>query len=345
MKTTKGRDDYLIGAFAVGSRSSKALLNLFTYKRANRFVKKRKMGHPPAVRDSKVATERVKDLNEIDLIVVRISHGASIEMISHPTTFEIEEQLNKIKTTLAEAASADTICRALSQLTRLFKCMDDLLTSSTTQVLLSREQNKKWVDELVDESVKFLDICGSISEMLSEFKGHNKDLVCGLRRRKGELSVENSIKKYNCFRKKMKKDVRGLIGSLKQVDKLINSGSSMVVNSDNHQLAAVIKSVTGVSKVIIMVLESLLTFICVPVSKPCRWSVLVSKLMHKGIVACEDQLENGMGNEFERSDTALSKYGMGNVQIAECSLERLGGQIESMEGGIDHPKKVEINPS
>ncbi|KAI3704491.1 hypothetical protein L1987_74712 [Smallanthus sonchifolius] len=263
------------------------------------------------------------------------TRSISFPCISHPTTFEIEEQLNMIKTTVAEAASADAICSALFQMTRLYKCMNVLLTSSTTKVLLSREQNKKWVDELVDESVKFLDICGSISDMLSEFKGHNKELVCGLRRRKGELSVENSIKKYNCFRKKMKKDVRGLIGSLKQVDKLINSGGSMVIDSDNHQLAAVIKAVTGVSKVTIMVLESLLTFICVPVSKPGRWSVLVSKLMHKGIMACEDQLENGNVNEFERSDGALSKYGMRNVQIAECSLERLGGQIESMESGVE----------
>ncbi|MFS7954956.1 hypothetical protein Hanom_Chr07g00636771 [Helianthus anomalus] len=81
----------------------------------------------------------------------------------------------------------------------------------------------------------------------------------------------------------------------------------MVVKSesDNHQLAAVIKAVIGVSEVIILVLESLLMFICAPVSKPKRWSLVVSKLMHKGSVACEDQHENGDANEFERTDAAL----------------------------------------
>ncbi|MFS7996281.1 hypothetical protein Hanom_Chr12g01128131 [Helianthus anomalus] len=107
----------------------------------------------------------------------------------------------------------------------------------------SHEQNKKRVNELVDESVKFLDICGSISEMLSEIKGHSRDLVCALGRRMGDhLIIENNIMKYNCFRKKLKKHVKGLITSLKQVDNLSAGGGSVVVDSNNHQLAAVIRA-------------------------------------------------------------------------------------------------------
>ncbi|KAM0067770.1 hypothetical protein Hdeb2414_s0002g00065231 [Helianthus debilis subsp. tardiflorus] len=181
---------------------------------------------------------------------IRSTKSISLPGRSHPITLEIDELLNKIKTTGAEAVSAGAICSGLSQLSRLYKCMDDLLTSSNTQVMMSCEQNKKWVDEFVDESVKFLDVCGGISDMMSEIKGHYKDLLCSLRRRKGELSVENSIMKYSCFRKKMKKDIKRLTGSLKQVDNINNGGGSMVVKSesDNHQLAAVIKAVIGVSE-------------------------------------------------------------------------------------------------
>ncbi|KAJ0556815.1 hypothetical protein HanIR_Chr07g0318121 [Helianthus annuus] len=158
------------------------------------------------------------------------------------------------------------------------------------------------------------------------------------------MSFENCMEKYNCFRKKMRKDVKMFIGSLKQVDNMINGGGgdSVVVDSDNHQLVAVIRVVIGVSEVTILVLESLLMFFCVPVSKTNRWSLVVSKFLHKGIVACEDQQENGIGNEFERIDAALTrlcKYGvsseMRNVQIAQCRLDRFGAQIESMEGGLD----------
>ncbi|XP_076887831.1 uncharacterized protein LOC143538080 [Bidens hawaiensis] len=261
----------------------------------------------------------------------------SLPCRSHPIAFEIEELLNKIKTTAAEAASADTICSGLSQLSRLYKCMDELLTSSTTKAFMSREQNKNWVDGFVDESVKLLDICGSTSDMLSEVKGHNRELVSALRRRKqGGLTFQNSMEKYNCFTRKMKKVIKRLIGSLKQV----NNGDPMVVDSHNHhQLAAVISAVIGVSEMTILVFESLLMFFCVPVSKPNRWSLVVSTLMHKVTVACEYQHENGIGNEFERSGAALRvlcKFGFSrNVQIVECSLERLGAQIENMEGGLE----------
>ncbi|KAM0067768.1 hypothetical protein Hdeb2414_s0002g00065211 [Helianthus debilis subsp. tardiflorus] len=268
----------------------------------------------------------------------------SLPCRSHPTTLEIEELLSKIKTTVAEASSAEAICNNLSQLTGLYKCMNNLLASPTTQVLMSHEQNKKWVHELVDESVKFLDICGSISEMLSEIKGHSRDLVCALRRRMGDQRItENSIMKYNCFRKKLKKHVKGLNTSLKQVDNLSAGGGSVVVDSNNHHLAAVIRAVIGVSEMTILGFESLLMFFSASVPKPNRWSTVVSKIMHKEMVACEDQKENGSVNDFENIDAALKilcKFGFcsekGNhVQIAQCRLERVGAHIERMESGLE----------
>ncbi|GJV14343.1 BPS1, chloroplastic-like protein [Tanacetum coccineum] len=261
----------------------------------------------------------------------------SLPCRSHPTTFQIEELLNKIKTTSSEAVSTDAICSSLSQMTTLYKCMDNLLTSSTTQILMSSEQNKKWVDELVDESVKFLDICGNVRDMLSEIKDHNRDLYSALRRRKKDSNVVDSVMKYNCFRKKMKKNVKGLVANLKQVDNMVTG-----FGSDDHQLAAMMRAVVGVSEVTIMVLESLLTFFCVPVSKPNRWSVVVSKLTHKGRVACEEQPEQGVVNELESIDAALnvlckhkSSCDPENVHIAQCGLETLKAEIESIESGLE----------
>ncbi|KAK9071467.1 hypothetical protein SSX86_010036 [Deinandra increscens subsp. villosa] len=272
----------------------------------------------------------------------------SLPSRSHPTTFEIEELLNKIKATVleAETASGEAICGDLSRLAGLYKCMNNLLTSSTTtQVLMSHGENKKWVDELVDESVEFLDVCGGISDMVAEIKDHSRDLVGALRRKGGKLVIENSIMKYNWFRKKMKKDVKMLVGKLKQVDNMINNGGSVVVDhSDNYHLSAVIRAVIGVSEVTVLVFESLLTFFSGSVSnsKPNRWSVVVSKLMHREMVACEDQKENESLGEFGGIDVALRllcKYGVssesGNAQIAQCRLERLVVEIERMESGLE----------
>ncbi|XP_024983084.1 protein BPS1, chloroplastic-like [Cynara cardunculus var. scolymus] len=270
----------------------------------------------------------------------------SLPCRSHPTTLRIEELLNRIKTTSASSSSsrpsAEIITSGLSQLTELYKCMDDLLNSSTIRVLMARQQNEKWVDDLIDESVKFLDICGSIWDMLSQIKEQIRDLQCALRRRNGELSSENGIAKYVCFRKKMKKDVKGLVASLKQVENM-TSGVSVVVDSDSHQLAAVMKAVLGVGEMTISVFESLLMFFSMPaVSKTNRWSFVVSKLIHKGMVACEGQQKQGTVNELERIDAALQslcKYRSssegGNVQTAQSRLELLGAQIDSMDSGLE----------
>ncbi|XP_076887830.1 uncharacterized protein LOC143538078 [Bidens hawaiensis] len=258
----------------------------------------------------------------------------SLPCRSHPTTLEIEQLLSNIKTTVADTSSAEAICSSLSQLTGLYNCMNNLLNSSSIQVLMSSGQIKKWVNELVDESVRFLDICGSISDILSEVKDHIRDLVCALRRRNCDhLIIENCIMEYNCFRKKMRKHVKGLTSSLKQVDNF-SSGGSVVVDSDNHQLAEVIRAVIGVSEMTILVFESLFAFFSGSVSKPNRWSIVVSKLMHKEMVACEDQKVNGSVNDFESIDAALRilcKYGTinnnGNVQIVQCRLESVGAHI------------------
>ncbi|KAI3747685.1 hypothetical protein L6452_10265 [Arctium lappa] len=264
----------------------------------------------------------------------------SLPCRSHPITLRIEQELNAAKTdAVASKPSAETICSGLSQLMELYKCMDDLLNSPATRVLISRQQNMKFVEDLIEESMKFLDVCGSIKDMLSQMKEHIRDLHCALRRRKGELNSENSAIKYNCFRKKMKKDVKGLVASLKQVDNnMTGDDSFVVVDSVDHQLAAVIKAVIGVSEMTVSVFESLLSFFSLPISKPNRWSLVVSNLIHKGMVACEEQQEQVVLNELNSLDAALQtlcRYGsstqLDNMQIAKCRLERVEVQLECME--------------
>nr|GEZ23269.1 hypothetical protein [Tanacetum cinerariifolium] len=266
----------------------------------------------------------------------------SLPCRSHPTTNRIEQELNEAKAAATAATSkpsAETICSCLSQLIELYKCMDDLLNSSCVNVLVSRQQNKKWVEELIEESVTFLDVCGGIRDLVIEMKYHTRDIMCALRRRKGDVNVENSVTKYNCLRKKMRKDVKMLVASLKQVDNMVTDGASMLVDSDN-QLVAVIKAIIGVSEVTVSVFESLLMLFYMPISKPNKWSVVVSKLIHKGMVACEDQ--QGILNEFESIDDALQtlcKYESASqgdkMQNAKCRLERLETQLECMENRLE----------
>ncbi|KAK2991953.1 hypothetical protein RJ640_027844 [Escallonia rubra] len=259
----------------------------------------------------------------------------SLPSRSHPSTLRIEEELNKLKTREALSDStAEMICTGLSGMEELHKCMGDLLSLPLTQQALSVHQQEVSTKELLDESLRLLDICGITRDAMSQIKEHVRDLQSSLRRKKGELSIESSIVKFTSFRKKMKKDARRSIAVLKSMG--YEMESSPVLDLDHH-LGAVIRVLRAVSAVSISIFQSLLLFLSVPVLKksPSRWSV-ISKLMSKG-AACENQLDSM--NELERVDAALCslwKYGSFNedkMKTAQSRLEVLEARIEGIENG------------
>ncbi|KAM7520022.1 hypothetical protein LguiB_018984 [Lonicera macranthoides] len=228
----------------------------------------------------------------------------SFPSTSHPTTLRVEAQLKKVQT--SATPTADGICNGLSSLEDLYKSVDDLLNLPQTQQALSHYQNEKWVDEFLDGSVRILDICGSLRDLMSQIKENVRDLQSALRRRKGDLSLESSITKYTSFQKKMKKETKRFIASLKQME--AKTAASAILDVDHH-VSAVIILLRKVSTVGFSIFQSALLFVSVPVSKPKlrKWS-LVSKLIYKSKVACEIQLEN---------------------------VERLEGSIEGIENGLE----------
>ncbi|KAM7524008.1 hypothetical protein LguiA_013910 [Lonicera macranthoides] len=265
--------------------------------------------------------------------------SVSLPTRSHPTTLRIDEELKKLDACESSSTlpTAGTVSNGLIGLENLYKCVDELLNLPSTQQVISQYKLEKWVDELMDGSVRLLDTCGNTKDLVSQMKVHLGDVRSCLRRRKGESSIESSITKFTSFRKKMKKDVKKLIGYLKQMDNEIVG--SRILDLDQH-VSAVIRVLREVSAMSIYIFQSLLAFLSVPVSKPnqTKW-LLVSNLMRKGRVACEGQVDNG--NELERVDAALSslcKYGSSEtekMQIAQKKLEVLEARVEEIESGLE----------
>ncbi|CBI14780.3 unnamed protein product, partial [Vitis vinifera] len=112
----------------------------------------------------------------------------SLPSRSHPTTLKIQEELNKLRTLEASSTSTlETICNGLSGLQELYKCLDELLGLPSTQQALSHHQHEKWVNDLLDGPVRILDVCGSVRDVIAQFKEKIRDLQSALRRRKGDL--------------------------------------------------------------------------------------------------------------------------------------------------------------
>ncbi|KAK2991958.1 hypothetical protein RJ640_027849 [Escallonia rubra] len=262
----------------------------------------------------------------------------SLPSRSHPSALRLEEQLNKLKTweEAASTATADMICSSLSATEELYECLDDLLGLPLTQQALSLHQHEEWANELLDGSVRLLDICSAAREFMSQLSKHASDLQSALRRRKGDSSMESSIAKYTSFRRKMKKESKRLLAVLKRMDNKI--GASSMINQD-HCLEMMIRVLKEVSTRTISIFQSLLLFLSVPISKPkpAKWSML-SKLMHKGVITCEEEQENV--NQLESVDAALwslCRYGSNegqNVQIAQNRLEALEADIQGFENAL-----------
>ncbi|XAR73710.1 hypothetical protein NMG60_11007774 [Bertholletia excelsa] len=265
---------------------------------------------------------------------LREIRSISLPCRSNPRTVRIGEELNKVKAWAAPSApTSRTIRDGLSGLAVLYRCAEELLSLSATQQALFRHQNELWVDEFQDLFLSLLDICGNSRDFLAKINENGRELQSSRRRRKGDPSIEASIARYTSLGKKLKKETRKLILDLKQMETKIEPSQPQ---EQDHHVSSVVRALREVIAVSFFVLQSLLLFLTVPRAR--GWSV-VSKLLHKGAVAYENQQENV--NELERVDDALQALYRNNssegdkVKVAQDSLKSLEESVETIEIGLE----------
>ncbi|XP_077219643.1 uncharacterized protein LOC143853797 [Tasmannia lanceolata] len=124
-------------------------------------------------------------------------HVLSISMPtrSHLFVSKVQEEIEKLKTWETLPKSSSTICIGLSGLKDLYNCVEDLLQLPLTQQVLFTHQQEKWMEEMLDGSVRLLDMCGITRDILIQMKGQVVDLNSALRR---SSNVEGIIGAYIC---------------------------------------------------------------------------------------------------------------------------------------------------
>ncbi|KAJ6403046.1 hypothetical protein OIU84_015043 [Salix udensis] len=230
------------------------------------------------------------------------SHTRSNSLPSrpHPLTSQINEHFSRLNA--SQATSSSLVCQKLCSLQDLHDCVDRLILLPLTQKSLAQEQNEKWVDDVLDGSLRVLDVCSMARDALLQTKEYAQEIQSIMRRRRGnEIGFSGEIKTYLILRKVVKKKIHKALRDLKN----LGNKSSFSPFNEDQEAVAIANMLKEVEVVTLIELESLLTLISGgsrAQSKLSDWS-LVSKLMHPRRISRE--AEETEVNEFEKLDSAL----------------------------------------
>ncbi|XP_028767915.1 uncharacterized protein LOC114725554 [Neltuma alba] len=236
----------------------------------------------------------------------------------HPLVSQFEEHLNRLKSS-DSASSSSSLSHKLSGLQDLQDSSDKLLQLSTTQQVLAKDCSQKWVDELLDGSLRLLDICSTAKDCLMRSKESVYEIQSTIRRRGAEAASTDGAGNYLASRKNVKKAIQKALGNIKG---LRNYPIVSSANKENDMLSLLKEAEAATMST----LESLLYFISDPKgqSKRSKWSA-ISQLMKPKRVACDSQ-EIGT-NEFEKVDAALKSL----TSQKHPSTHNFEGDLENLE--------------
>lgn len=254
----------------------------------------------------------------------------------HPVILQCNEHLDKLG--CYDASSSSSLLRQkLSSLQDLHDCIEKLVQLPLTQQALVHESQEKWVDDLLDGSLRLLDACTAAKDVLLHTKECTHELQSIIRRRRGggevELTVE--VKKFLTSRKVMRKAINKALENLKGN---ANKNNLSITNKD-YQTLALVSLLIDAEVATLSIFESLLNYFSGSTqSKRSSWA-LVSKLMQNKRAG--NAAQGADENEFAKVDAALQFLAFNlaskstDISDLQKKLEKLGSCIHDLEEGLD----------
>ncbi|BAT90939.1 hypothetical protein VIGAN_06223600 [Vigna angularis var. angularis] len=254
----------------------------------------------------------------------------------HPLILQCNEHLDRLKASHETSSSSSTLSQKLGGLQDLHECVENLFQLPLTQEALHRESQENWVDELLNGSLRLLDVCTTAKDSLLHTKECMRELQSIMRRRKGgEVELRSEIKKFLTSRKVVKKAISKALANLKGTPRKCSMSSP--ANKDN-QTVALVNLMENVEVVTLSAFQTLLHLISGSAqSKSSSWS-LVSKLMQTKQVGCSKLADEC---EFAQLDEALqscmfshtSKFD--NISRLQNQLEKVESLVQDLEEGFE----------
>ena len=217
---------------------------------------------------------------------------------SHPVVDQLNEELCRLRS--SQGASTSSMTNKLTGLKDLYKCVDEFLQ-------LPQSQIKTGLDEVLDGSLRLIDICSTSLDVLVQSKERLLDIQSVLRRRcNGGLNFTNEFSEYIKTRKLVKRVVKKCFKDIQEIVKMNEA------NAKESKLK-------DVQSVTVDVFKSLLSYI--GGSQKSNWSF--SKLVH----ANKAQKETKSISAFDAIDSTVELSQLikleSEIQVIEQDLEWL----------------------
>lgn len=262
----------------------------------------------------------------------------------HPSSERVEALLNHLKPHHPKSISsticleADTIQSDLVALAELYNCMEELFHSPLTQQTLVHYKNGKLVEEALCGSVTLLDACGTARDLLLALKEHVQTLQSAIRRRRGDSSIESSIRAYENFKRKAKKEIAKQLGAMKRMENKIHCFS--LSGQQDQCVIFLARVLREASTITISIFRSCLLYLSMQGLRT-KTSSLISKLKPSKLFSSEKEQKNT--NEVaDLNATMLYLLGRGKCGDAKAEvqgtlrvLETLNDSVDGLEGGLD----------
>ncbi|QCD88565.1 uncharacterized protein LOC114169086 [Vigna unguiculata] len=245
----------------------------------------------------------------------------------HPLILQCNEHLERLKASNETSSSSSTLSHKLGLLQDLHECVEKLFQLPLTQEALHRESEENWVEELLNGSLRLLDVCTTAKDSLLHTKECIRELQSIMRRRKGgEVELRSEIKKFLTSRKVVKRAISKALANLKGATRKC----SMAPANKDNQTVALVSLMENVEMVTLSAFQTLLHLISGSAqSKSSSW-ILVSKIMQTKKVGCS-RLEDE--REFAQLDAALQSCMFSQTGKSE-NMSRLQNQLEKVESVV-----------
>ncbi|CAK8569264.1 unnamed protein product [Lathyrus sativus] len=263
-------------------------------------------------------------------------HGRSTSLPSraHPLILKCNDHLETLLKSSNETYSSSLLFHKIDGLRDLIECVENLIQLPLTQEALINEHQENWVNNLLDGSLRVLDVCSAAKDAVIHTKECTRELQSIIRRRGGGAEVTAEAKKFLTSRKIVRKAICKALTNLKGNTKNCNDLS----RNKDHKKEALIKLLQDVQVATLSTFQTILQYISgTTQSKSNSWDS-ISKLIQPKRVACSLVADE---SEFSQVDVALQSFVFTKTGKHEAindlqnHLEKTECCIQDLEEGLE----------